>query len=460
MPHHTGESMAKYIQHNLFTWQEIEVSSDLDRLKLVLDVIPDEKLMVHLEKDRGHGRDDYPVRPMWNALIAGIVFNHPSIASLARELWRNGELRHVCGFEPGRPIPTQDALERLAKMVLDHRHYIDAMFKELVEELGKLLPDLGQKLAMDSKAIPSHGRPVRDESKQKEPDGRRDLDADWGNKTSKGVREDGTVWEKVKRWFGYKLHLLVDSTHELPLTYKVTRASAGDSPELLPMVRKLGKDHPRVAERAEELAADKAYDSGENKRELFDEMGINPIIDTRHLWKDEPTQSRSLFPDRCDVFTYDESGRLYCHCPVTGEKRDLFFCGFERERGTLKYRCPAAAYDLNCKGRTLCEAMADVGSFGRTVRVPLDLDRRIFTPVAHPTAKWKRAYARRTAVERVNSRIDLVLGFERHYIRGLYKMRCRISFALVIMLAMALGRIRKNQADLMRSMTAPVKRVA
>lgn len=452
--------MAKGIQHSIFTWKQIEVASDLDRLKLVLNVMPDEKLMLHLEKDRGRGRDDYPVRPMWNALLAGIIFDHPSIASLHREMWRNGELRQVCGFEPGKPIPTQDALERFAKQALEHRRYIDEMFAELVEALLKKLPDLGEKLAMDSKAIPSFGRPVRDETKQKEPDARRDLDADWGTKTYRGVREDGTVWEKVKHWFGYKLHLVVDSTYELPVAFKVTKASAGDSPELLPMMRKLRKDHPEIAERAKELAADKAYDSAENKRELFDEMGISPIIDTRHLWKDEPELSRPLFPDRCDVFTYDESGQIYCHCPATGEKRDLFFCGFERKRGTLKYRCPAAAYDLTCKGRSQCEAMADVGPFGRTLRVPLDLDRRIFTPVAHHTAKWKRSYAPRTAVERVNSRFDLVLGFERHYIRGLDKMRCRVSLALVVMLAMALGRIRKNQADLMRSMTAPVKRVA
>jgi len=39
-------------------------------------------------------------------------------------------------------------------------------------------------------------------------------------------------------------------------------------------------------------------------------------------------------------------------------------------------------------------------------------DRRIFTPLARSSYKWEREYDRRTAVERVNSRIDVVFGFE------------------------------------------------
>ena len=61
-------------------------------------------------------------------------------------------------------------------------------------------------------------------------------------------------------------------------------------------------------------------------------------------------------------------------------------------------------------------------------------------------------YAKRTAVERVNSRIDISFGFEHHYIRGEAKMRVRCSLALCIMLAIAYGRIVENQKDLSRSL--------
>ncbi len=47
-----------------------------------------------------------------------------------------------------------------------------------------------------------------------------------------GRRATGSLGEKITSWFGYKLHLLVDSENELPLAWKVTRASAGDRPKL------------------------------------------------------------------------------------------------------------------------------------------------------------------------------------------------------------------------------------
>ncbi|WP_342400433.1 transposase [Weizmannia sp. FSL W8-0676] len=75
--------------------------------------------------------------------------------------------------------------------------------------------------------------------------------------------------------------------------------------------------------------------------------------------------------------------------------------------------------------------------------MPLSEDRRIFTPIDRASYKWKREYNKRTAVERVNSRIDQVLGFENHTIRGIKKMTVRCGLALCVMLAMALGRIKE-----------------
>ncbi|MDL5039650.1 hypothetical protein [Heyndrickxia coagulans] len=67
--------MAIIPQMSLFTWKEIEILGDLDRLRLVLDYMPDEAFMQSLEKKRGKGRNDYPVRAMWNSILAGIVLN-------------------------------------------------------------------------------------------------------------------------------------------------------------------------------------------------------------------------------------------------------------------------------------------------------------------------------------------------------------------------------------------------
>ena len=54
----------------LLGWQEIDQLGDLERLLLVINHLPDEKLMQKLEHDRGKGRDDYPVRCAWNSILA------------------------------------------------------------------------------------------------------------------------------------------------------------------------------------------------------------------------------------------------------------------------------------------------------------------------------------------------------------------------------------------------------
>jgi hypothetical protein len=280
--------MARILQPFLFTWKQIEASSELERLSLVLAALPDEPLIGKLEQCRGKGRNDYPIRACWNALMAGIVYQHASVASLLRELRRNGELRQLCGFNPllgEDAVPTADAFGYFLELIVQHQKELEEMFDLLVAALSSLLPDFGRRLAVDSKAIPSYGKPVADEKKAADPDRRRETDADWGVKTYKGVREDGTAWEKVVRWFGFKLHLVVDSRYEMPVGFELTKASESDSTKLPGLVDDLAERQPVVVERAEEMAADRGYDSAENNQKLYDDHGINPIIDSRRLWK-------------------------------------------------------------------------------------------------------------------------------------------------------------------------------
>src|SRR5678816_4659720 len=96
--------MAIIPQQTFFVWNEIEKLGDLERLLLVLEHMPDEELMRKLEKERGNGRDDYPVRAMWNSILAGVVFEHESTESLIRELSRNGPLRFMCGFKSNKAV--------------------------------------------------------------------------------------------------------------------------------------------------------------------------------------------------------------------------------------------------------------------------------------------------------------------------------------------------------------------
>ena len=136
-----------------------------------------------------------------------------------------------------------------------------------------------------------------------------------------------------------------------------------------------GKD-PELSGRCSDFSAGRGLDSGPLKEALWYEYGIRPPIDTRQMWRDgkaepeyDPSRPilRPLCPERVDTVLHSEKGEVVCRCPRTGEERPMAFQGFEAARGTLKYRCPAAAYDLDCKGRAACHRQAgcQAGEYGR-----------------------------------------------------------------------------------------------
>jgi hypothetical protein len=436
--------MAIIPQKQLFRWNEVEELGDLERLKLVIDYLPDEELMQALEDERGNGRNDYPVRVVWNSMLAGIVFQHKTTESLRRELMRNGQLRQICGFDITlgvEGVPSASAYTRFLCNLMKHEKEVDGIFNSLVRMLCDELPGFGEVLAIDGKALESYARPRRAES-EKPYDGRRDIDANFGVKTYKGRNKDGSVWEKTMSWFGYKLHLIVDAVYELPVAFRVTQASRSEIKEAHTLVDEMALRLPEIVDRCMYLTGDKGYDDTKMTTKLWDEYRIKPVIDIRNAWRDG--EETKLVTGRENV-VYDYKGTVYCYSPEDYRRCEMVPGGFEKDRDALKHLCPAKYYGVECRGKDACPVKSGV-------RIPLHEDRRVFTPVARPSAKWKKIYDKRTAVERVNSRIDRVFGFEDHCIRGLRKMNLRCSLALVTMLAMALGRIRTKQEHKLRSL--------
>ncbi len=493
--------MAKIPQRSLFTWNAIEAKSDLERFYLVRDNLPDEQITIALEKSRGKGRDDFPVRAMWNAVLAGIVFQHESIESLIRELSRNPSLLEACGFDPtpitkqpearlerdektGKmkvirtasqapyyQVPMSWNFSRFLKNVIeleDEHTMISEMVRRLREDLMAELPDFGKHLGYDGKSINSYstGQENRETGQTSDPD------ANWGKHETSGFDKDGNLWKKVKSWFGYGLHLIADTVYEIPVAFSVTAASASESVELGSLIQKSFEQTPALAERCEDFSADRGLDSGGIKAMLWDDYHIRPVIDIRELWREEKNEpgydpekpiTRALFDQRVDTIVHTEKGTLHCICPATGEQRDMAFQGFEANRNTLKYRCPAAAYGFQCKGRKECSELGQVnpGEYGRSIRINITKeDRRIFTPTPYGSPSWERIYNRRSSLERINNRIDNSFGFEKHYIRGGAKMQTRVGLSIAVMMAMALGHARAGRIEQMRSLVRPIAEAA
>ncbi|WP_245232797.1 transposase [Thiorhodococcus minor] len=353
------------------------------------------------------------------------------------------------------------ALEETLGMVSD-------MVVILREQLMAVLPDFGAHLGFDGTDIASHSTGQKDRASGQTSD----PEADWGHHETSGVdARTGKAWKTIKRWFGDGLHLIADTQYDIPVAFEVTPASVSEQPTLRAMIRATFEETPALAERCRDFSADRGLDSAETKALLWDDYKIRPLIDTRELWReekalpdDDPAKpiTRPLDPERADTIVYTEKGSVHCVCPVRGEQRDLAFQGFEANRNTLKYRCPAAAYGRQCHGQTQCHQAGGVnpGDYGRIVRIvriKLDeQDRRIFVPTLHGSPSWQRGYNRRSALERINNRIDRHFGLEQHFIRGIAKTTTRVGLAIAVMMAMALGHIRQGRPEQMRALVQPI----
>ena len=146
------------------------------------------------------------------------------------------------------------------------------------------------------------------------------------------------------RFHRYKLHMRCDARTELPIAFRVTRASENESPHLVPLVEETRRRHPRLAARARTLAADKGYDDGADKAALWDAHQIAPIIPPRRCGRG---RMEPLDPRRSDTIYYSSTGEVACKiAPFEPDPAKVFapmqFQGFEADRQTLKSRCCAA----------------------------------------------------------------------------------------------------------------------
>ncbi|AEJ61334.1 transposase IS4 family protein [Spirochaeta thermophila DSM 6578] len=438
--------MASIAQKSLFCWHDVEALGDLHRLRLVLENLPDEELMQQLEQRRGRGRNEYPVRAMWNSLVAGIVFQHPSIEQLRRELLRNGQLRDLCGCDPTRgsdAVPSASAYSRFLSTLRKRsiREALVRVFTSLVDQCYRELPGFGRRLGADGKGIASVAR----RRGKGAGDRRGEHDADWGCHEYVYQNERGEVQKSVKKWFGFTVHLLADTEYELPVAFTVSRASKHEVPVMRKLIRSLDRHRPHILKAAEVFTADRGYDDGTLIDLLWHEHRIKPVIDIRNLWKDgEETKLVAGTPN----VVYDYQGTVSCVCMATGTQREMAYRGFEEKRGTLKYGCPAVHYGYECAGKASCPLAS-------CIRIPLSTDRRVFTPLARSSYRWKREYAKRTALERIHSRLDRSFSLELHTIRGQEKLSVHLTLVFSVMSALALGRVRENQPNQMRSLVRP-----
>jgi hypothetical protein len=112
----------------------------------------------------------------------------------------------------------------------------------------------------------------------------------------------------------------------------------------------------------------------------------------------------------------------------------MSYIGYEPQRQTLKYRCPAKHEGWECPMSTICNAGK---SYGKTVRVSNEVDPRRFPELPRATKKFERMYKGRTAVERVNARLKIFWGVDDGNLVGSRRFVAQVGVVLAVHAAFA-----------------------
>jgi hypothetical protein len=412
----------------LLAWDCLEDSPSLQTIKDLLAALPDGKLLNSLRAARGRGRNDYPVSVLWGVIVLRIVLRHVTTEAVLAELRRNRGLRRLIGIESEAGVPKPWNMSRFEEVLGQEPHctLLKEIFDVLIQRLGIAVADLGRHTAGDATAL----------SARRKPEGAAQEEIDQGLPQASGGRKEykddqGNV-TKVYEWFGFKLHLIVDVKHEVVLAYTITDTKAGDG-ETLPVVFEQAEAN-LPENRIESMAYDKAADS-EEVHGMLSGKKVTPVIQMRSLWKTEPER---LLPghDGTSNVVYDEEGTIYCYDKVSDPpvRHKMSYIGHEPERETLKYRCPAKHEGWECPMSKICNAGK---SYGKTVRVPREIDLRRFPSLPPATEKFERMYKGRTAVERINGRLKLFWGVDDGNLTGSRRFVALVGVVMVVHAAFA-----------------------
>ena len=413
----------------LFAWGQLEDHATLVTIRDFLRAVPDRELLEGLRAARGKGRDDYPVPLLWRVVLLTILLRHASFNACLAELHRNPALCRLLGIADEAGIPNGWNVSRFLDVLGQEPHLtaLRRIFDHLARRLGVAAPDQGRHTAGDAPALAGRAkadaRAVKGEVRQGLPQpsgGRKEYTDDEGKVT------------RVYEWFGYKLHLLVDVKHEVALAYDITDTKAGDNERVPALLEQATANLP--AGRIETLAYDKAADD-ERVHTCLHGHGIKPLIQNRALWKGEP--ERPLPGGRFPLqLVHDEAGTVFCYDTVSEPpvKHKMAYVGYEADRGTVRYRCPARHEGWDCPSDEKCNAGRD---WGLTARLPCERDLRRFPPIPRATKEFERLYKGRTAVERVNARLKVFWGADDGNVTGARRFHAFVGAVMAVHLVFA-----------------------
>ena len=418
-----------------------------------------------LEAPHQHGGNPgIPAEAMLSAFVMRFALNERYANGFLNRLGSDDRLLGICGLECA---PSEGAYSRFKKKLAEHLGAIELIiadvFHECSDEIERLRedgiipadkPPLAYSLAMDTTDVEAWALPGRTSRKTGEEIPSKDPDAAWGHRTakndrfrkggkskrrsskkSKAVLSAGEQTDekdsKDELYFGYKVNVISDANHGLPMFARTRPANAADVTVMIEDLDACVALYPELS--SHYFLADKGYDSEPNIQHTIN-SGMLPVMAVRRPTKDKETGKRPYDG------IYDQDGRPTC---VGGESMEYILT--DPEKGHL-FRCPAEGCRLHdtVQFTRHCDYQHYEKPEGRLLRIVGLLPRC--------SDEWKAEYKKRPSIERHFSSAKHSRLLDTHRYLNIQKVALHAAMSVLSYLATALAHLKADDYAHMRHM--------
>ncbi|AZK45192.1 transposase [Paenibacillus lentus] len=388
------------LQESLFSFEELQKLEFKERLPIFFSALDLRPYAKELRSHSPRGAEGHCRQGILRTLLAAPLENMDTFSGLHRRLDMDLRFRYQCGLRLDRKAPSIATLSRVFTE-LTNKGLAKRLFEDLVTRCKQEGIIDGSHVAMDSAAIHAY--------EKKQPKRKSELtgNANWGAKFD-------SFGNKVK-WFGYKLHLAVDTASELPLALSVTPAHVNDG-DLAPALM-------------EQVAADAKV-----KFFVFD-AGYDQLKNYEAARK---LKAQAIIPMNLRNEKEPPAGITSNGTPCCSMGFAMTYWGVDGDH--LKFRCPHATGKVDCPlGMAACSS----SNYGMVLKVDTKSDLRRYSSPHRNTKRWQELYKERTSVERCNSRMKTYLTADAMHVWGIEKVITHQYLNAIVLLASALAMAQK-----------------
>jgi IS5 family transposase len=329
--------------------QTVPLRSAVSELAGLLESAEIAGFIAQLDATRWTGRPGYPIRSMVGMALAKSIYAIPTWTRTVALVREHPGLLAALGGE----CPSVYACYRFTAKLREYGHLLDACIDAVLGRLREANPAMGESIAIDASDMPAYANGQRFVSKggrEQSDDEFSDPDASWGHRSAVSTRKGGG-------FYGYRLHMAVDTATDLPLAWRVESARVNETMAVEPLLDKLSA----LGIDPETCVMDKGYDAG-NAYGACSDRGIVPVIPLRQT----------------------HAAKRGEHKPPTCEHGEWRFAGADYKHQATKWRCPTS--ECNPASRWI---KAD----------------RLHPLIPRETLRWKGLYRGRASVEREFGRL-------------------------------------------------------